>query len=336
MNIQQNISLKPYNTFGIDVKARFFAEYSSVDELKALLQTDVLKENRSFHIGGGSNLLFLSDFDGIILHSKMQNIEKINETDDSVWLRVGSGVIWDDFVAYCVNHNWYGVENLSLIPGEVGASAVQNIGAYGVEVKDTIFSVETIEINTLKNRKFVNQDCDYNYRSSIFKTTLKGKHIVTFVTFKLEKKPNYQLDYQHLKNFVLENGEINLQNIRNTIISIRQAKLPDPKITGNAGSFFMNPIVSKEKFESLLKKYPFLPHYNLSENEEKIPAGWLIEQCGFKGKQFGKVGVHKNQALVLINFGGASGKEIAALARQIQDSVKNNFGIEILPEVNYI
>ena len=336
MNIQENISLKPYNTFGIDVKTKYFAEYNSVKELKELLQSKILKENRYLHIGGGSNLLFLNDFDGIILHSKINSIETIKENDDFVWLRVGSGVIWDNFVAFCVQNNWCGVENLSLIPGEVGASAVQNIGAYGMEVKDTIENVETIEIETLKNRIFSKEECKYDYRKSIFKTEIKGKYIVTYVTFKLKKKADYQLDYQHLKSSVTQRGEINLKNIRNTIIYIREEKLPDPKIAGNAGSFFMNPIVSIEKFVKLQQKYPNIPHYNISETEEKIPAGWLIELCNFKGKQFGNVGVHKNQALVIVNFGNASGNEVAELAQQIQNSVKEKFGIEIMPEVNYI
>lgn len=336
MNIQQNISLKPYNTFGIDAKTKYFAEYNSAKELKGLLQSEILKKNRYLHIGGGSNLLFLNDFDGIILHSKINMIETIKDNDDFVWLRAGSGVVWDDFVAFCVENNWCGVENLSLIPGEVGASAVQNIGAYGVEVKDTIENVETIEIGTLANRTFTNEECKYDYRKSIFKGEMKGKYIVTYVTFKLKKKADYQLDYQHLKSSVTQRGEINLKNIRNTIISIREEKLPDPKIAGNAGSFFMNPIISKEKFIELQQKHPNIPHYNVSETEEKIPAGWLIELCNFKGKQFGNVGVHKNQALVIVNFGNASGNEVAELAQQIQNSVKEKFGIEILPEVNYI
>ena len=336
MNIQENISLKPYNTFGIDVKARYLAEYETVEELKRLLQSDILKKNVSFHIGGGSNLLFLNDFEGVILHSKIKSIEKVNETNEFVWVRVGSGVIWDDFVAYCVAQNWGGVENLSLIPGEVGASAVQNIGAYGVEVKDVIDTVETIEIETLSNHTFSNSECGYDYRQSIFKTSLKGKYIVTHVTFKLHKIPDYQLDYQHLREAVLKNGEITLENIRNTVIGIRESKLPDPKITGNAGSFFMNPIISKEQFHALQSLYSTLPHYAVSETEEKIPAGWLIDQCGFKGKQFGKIGIHKNQALVIINSGDGTGKEIADLAALIQKAVKNKFGIDIKPEVNYI
>lgn len=336
MNIQQDISLKPYNTFGMDVKARYMAEYETVEELKTLFQTDILKKNNFLHIGGGSNLLFLNDFEGVILHSQIKSIEKVNENDEFVWLRVGSGIVWDDFVAYCVENQWGGVENLSLIPGEVGASAVQNIGAYGVEVKDVIETVETIEIEILSHRKFTNAECKYDYRKSIFKTSLKGKYIVTHVTFRLRKQPDYQLDYQHLRAAVLQNGKITLENIRNTVIAIRDSKLPDPKIIGNAGSFFMNPIISKEQFQVLQAAYPTLPHYTVSETEEKIPAGWLIDQCGFKGKQVGNVGVHKNQALVIVNFGGGTGKEVADLATLIQQTVKNTFGIDIVPEVNYI
>ena len=336
MNIQQNISLKPYNTFGMDVKARYMAEYETVEELKTLFQTDILKKNNFLHIGGGSNLLFLNDFEGVILHSQIKSIEKVNENDEFVWLRVGSGIVWDDFVAYCVENQWGGVENLSLIPGEVGASAVQNIGAYGVEVKDVIETVETIEIETLSHRIFNNAECKYDYRKSIFKTSLKGKYIVTHVTFRLRKQPDHQLDYQHLRASVLQNGEITLENIRNTVIAIRESKLPDPKIIGNAGSFFMNPIISKEQFQALQAAYPTLPHYTVSETEEKIPAGWLIDQCGFKGKQVGNVGVHKNQALVIVNFGGGTGKEVANLASLIQQKVKSTFGIDVVPEVNYI
>ena len=251
MEIRQNISLKPYNTFGIDVKAKYFAEYNSVTELKELISSEVFCSNRHFHIGGGSNLLLLNDYDGLILHSQIKEIEKTGEDEEFVFLRVGSGMVWDDFVAYCVSNNYYGVENLSLIPGEVGASAVQNIGAYGMEVKDAIFSVETIETATLQNRIFSREECRYGYRKSIFKEELKGQYIITHVTFRLKKNPDYQLDYQHLKQAVLERGDINLNNIRETVISIRQSKLPDPAISGNVGSFFMNPAISAEKFEML-------------------------------------------------------------------------------------
>lgn len=336
MHIQKNISLKSLNTFGIDAKTRYFAEYNSIKELKEILDSEIVEQNPLLHIGGGSNLLFLKDFDGLVLHSQLKSIEKIRENDEVVMLRVGSGMVWDDFVAFCVSNNYFGVENLSLIPGEVGASAVQNIGAYGMEVKDVIETVETIETETLQQRIFTNKECNYGYRKSIFKEDLKGKQIITHVTFRLKKQPDYQLDYQHLREAVMQKGELNLANIRHTVISIRESKLPDPKVTGNAGSFFMNPVISKVKFEELQFTYPAMPHYPVSETEVKVPAGWLIEQCGFKGKSVGNVGVHNKQALVIINLGGATGQEIADFASLIQENVHQKFGIEITPEVNFI
>ena len=336
MSIQQNLSLKSYNTFGIDVNTRYFAEYSSIGELKEILGSEIINAKPWLHIGGGSNLLFLKDFEGIILHSQLKSIEKISETNEIVLLKVGAGMVWDDFVAYCVSNNYYGVENLSLIPGEVGASAVQNIGAYGMEVKDVIETVDTIHTETLNERIFTNEECRYGYRKSIFKEELRGKYIITNVTFRLKKQPDYQLDYQHLREAVLQRGEINLANIRSTVISIRESKLPDPSITGNAGSFFMNPVIPKEKYEELQLSHPTMPHYPASETEVKVPAGWLIEQCGWKGRSVGNVGVHSRQALVIINLGGATGPEVAGLAAQIRENVYQRFGIDITPEVNYI
>ena len=336
MKITPNASLLPYNTFGINAKADYFIEYNSVAELQNILNIEPVKSNRILHIGGGSNLLFLTDFKGVILHSDIKSINKINENADSVYLEVGSGVIWDDFVAYCVENEFGGVENLSLIPGEIGASAVQNIGAYGVEVQDVIQTVKSVEIATGNVREFSTVECRYGYRESVFKGSLKDKFIVTSVVFELAKQPEFKLNYQHLEEEVLKNGEVNLKNIRQTIISIRESKLPNPKITGNAGSFFMNPVVAKEKFYALQSEFPQIPHYNISETEEKIPAGWLIDQCGWKGKSIGNAGVHDKQALVLVNRGGATGVEIAFLAEQIQQSVKERFNIDLLPEVNYI
>ena len=336
MHIQHNLSLKSYNTFGIDVNTRYFAEYSSIGELKEILGSEIIYANPWLHIGGGSNLLFLKDFEGIILHSQLKSIEKISETNEIVLLKVGAGMVWDDFVAYCVENNYYGVENLSLIPGEVGASAVQNIGAYGMEVKDTIEKVEFMDIKTLKPDIFTNPDCKYSYRKSIFKEELKGKVIVTHVLFRLRKKADFILNYSNLKDAVLKHGEINLSNIRETVIEIRRNKLPDPKELGNAGSFFMNPVIPKTQFEELLHSYPAMPHYPVSETEVKVPAGWLIEQCDLKGKQFERVGIYHKQALVIVNLGGATGQDIATVASLIQITVKKRFGIEIIPEVNYI
>jgi len=336
MKIEKHTSLLPYNTFGIDVKADFFIEYESASDLQDVLKSEIVRNNRTLHIGGGSNLLFMHDFKGVILHSAIHSIQKVNEDANSIYLEVGSSVNWDDFVGCCVENGWGGVENLSLIPGEVGASAVQNIGAYGVEVKEVIVEVNTVEIETACFKAFMNEDCRYGYRDSIFKNELKGKYIITSVLFRLNKNPEFRLKYQHLEDEVIKSGALNLSNIRKTIIHIRESKLPDPKITGNAGSFFMNPVIPKEQFLALQVLYPQIPHYFDSETSEKIPAAWLIDQCGWKGKHIGNAGVHEKQALVLVNLGGATGAEIVYLAEQIQQSVKVKFGIELKPEVNYI
>ena len=336
MKINQQTSLLPYNTFGIDVTADFFIEYDSVADLQDVLRSEIVKKNKMLPVGGGSNLLFLNDYNGIILHSGIHSIKKVREDADSVFLEVGSSVIWDDFVGYCVDNGWGGAENLSLIPGEAGASAVQNIGAYGVEVKELIVNVNAVEVETAELKTFPKEECRYGYRDSIFKNELKGRYIITSVVFRLNKNPEFRLKYQHLEEEVKKNGELNLPNIRKTIINIRESKLPDPKILGNAGSFFMNPVIPKEQFLSLQVRYPQIPHYFDSETSEKIPAAWLIDQCGWKGKHIGNAGVHEKQALVLVNLGGATGTEIVYLAEQIQQSVKSKFGIELKPEVNYI
>jgi UDP-N-acetylmuramate dehydrogenase len=336
MKLSKNFSLKNYNTFGLDVLTKYFYEFDSEDNLIQVLQEEIFRNNKLLIIGQGSNLLFLNDYDGVVLHSAINEIMVLEQKGDDVLLEVGSGVVWDDLVAYCVKNNWWGIENLSLIPGETGAAAIQNIGAYGAEIKDVVQKVRTIEIETSSYRVFDVTECGYGYRQSIFKKELKDKFIITSVIIKLSCKPLLNLSYQHLEQEVLKRGVLNLHNIRNTIIEIRESKLPDPKILGNAGSFFMNPVVAKDKYEALQREYPQMPHYNVSATEEKIPAGWLIEQCGWKGKSTGKVGVHKNQALVLVNLGGAKGKEIAQLARQIQKSVADRFGIDLIPEVNFI
>lgn len=336
MIIKEKISLLPYNTFGIDAKADYLIEYCSEEDLQSVLQLEIVKSNRIFQIGGGSNLLFMNDFKGVILHSAIKFIEKISEDNESVFIKAGSGVVWDDFVLYAVENGWGGVENLSLIPGEVGASAVQNIGAYGVEVQDLIINVNVVEISTAQHRTFSVAECKYGYRQSIFKNELKAKFIITSVVFRLQKKPQFKLNYQHLEEEVLKSGEVNLQNIRNTIIEVRKSKLPDTNVFGNAGSFFMNPVITKLHFNELQLQYPQIPHYYVSETEEKVPAGWLIDQCGWKGKQIGNAAVHDKQALVLINKGGATGEEIVFLAHQIQASVKAKFCVELNAEVNYI
>jgi UDP-N-acetylmuramate dehydrogenase len=337
MNILNNISLLPYNTFGIDVRTKYFAQYQNVRELCELLECDILQREKMLHIGCGSNLLFISDFQGIIFNSKINFIEKTAETEDEVFLRVGSGVIWDDFVNYCVTNNYYGTENLSLIPSQTGAAAVQNIGAYGAEISDIVETVETIDIQTLNLYFFTKYKCNYDYRTSVFKTDLKGKKIVTAVQFCLSKNPKFNLSYVNLKQEILKNySEINLSNIRNTVISIRESKLPNPKIAGNAGSFFTNPNIDIAHYENLKKKFPEIPHYPVNKKFVKIPAAWLIEQCGWKGKSRGRAAVNATQPLVLVNQGNATGAEILALAEEIQKSVKEKFEINLKMEVEVI
>lgn len=332
-----NCSLLPYNTFGMDVKASRFVEYASVEELRGLWNAEREAVARALHIGGGSNLLFASDYEGLILHSAIKGYTVVKETEEEVEVRVGAGEVWDDFVAYTVANGWYGAENLSLIPGEVGASAVQNIGAYGVEAKDLIVSVDTFGLETGEKRRFMREECRYAYRESVFKQELKGKYAVTFVTYRLKKHPVFHLEYGNIRAELEKQGcQVDLENVRRIIIAIRQAKLPDPKVLGNAGSFFMNPVVPKMQFEALLAQYPDMPHYPVDDAHVKIPAGWMIDRCGWKGKRVGHAGVHEKQALVLVNCGGATGKEVMHLAEEIVASVRERFGVTIRPEVNYI
>lgn len=321
----------------MDVKASLFLEYVSVEELKLILANKNFFHGQWLHIGGGSNLLFTGDYAGTVLHSAVRGYEVVSENETEVLVRVGAGEVWDDFVDYTVKNGWYGAENLSLIPGEVGASAVQNIGAYGVEAKDLIVKVEFIDVVTGEERTFNNEECGYAYRESIFKKELKGKTIVTYVTYRLSKMPVFHLEYGNVYGELEKRGyEVTLENVRHTVIAVREAKLPDPKVQGNAGSFFMNPIVLRAQYEALQQQYPDMPHYDVDNIRVKIPAAWMIDRCGWKGKQLGRAGVHTKQALVLVNCGGATGEEVIALAGQIQDSVFRKFGIAISPEVNYI
>ena len=327
-------SLLPYNTFGIDVSASRFLEYASVAELKEYIAQGAVT-TPFLHIGGGSNLLFTKDYDGLILHSRIGGIEVTAEDSQTVSLRVGAGVVWDDFVACCVEHGWYGAENLSLIPGEVGASAVQNIGAYGVEVKDLITAVETVNIQGY-GRVYSVEECEYAYRSSIFKRPENKSVFVTYVRFRLSKEERYTLDYGTIRQELAKYPAPTLPIVRKVIIEIRESKLPDPKVMGNAGSFFMNPIVAKEKLEAVQRDYPRIPYYELPDGRVKIPAGWMIDKCGWKGKSLGPAAVHDKQALVLVNRGGAKGSDIVALSDAVRASVRDKFGIDIHPEVNVI
>ena len=336
MLIKENISLLPYNTFGINVNADYFVEYNSTEDLLETLKHNIVSKNRILTIGEGSNLLFLSDFKGVILYSKNKFISVLEENPDSILIEAGSGVIWDDFVAYCADNGFYGIENLSLIPGQTGAAAVQNIGAYGVEIKDLISEVRTIEIASRLPQIFTTKECEYGYRDSIFKNKVKGKHIITSVVFRLSKHEKYCFDYEHLEHAVLKKGKISLANVRETIIEIRETKLPDPKTQGNAGSFFKNPVIARNHFLQLQEEYPNISHFYVSETEEKVSAAWLIDRCGWKGKRIRNAGVHDKQPLVLVNLGNVTGEEIAHLASEIQLSVKEKFNIVLQPEVNYV
>lgn len=330
----RNYPLRNHNTFGLDVSARNFLEYSTEEELLELIRTGQIG-SPFLHIGGGSNLLFTHDYPGTILHSRIHSITVQSEDADTLSLRVGAGVTWDDFVNHCVTQGWQGVENLSLIPGEVGAAAVQNIGAYGMEAKDVITSVETIDI-TGRRRTFAANECNYAYRHSLFKQTEMKSVFITYVNFRLNKTPHFRLDYGALREALRNHPCPTLATIRETIIRIRQSKLPDPKILGNAGSFFMNPVIQRTRFEQLQHDHPDIPHYEVDTDHVKIPAGWLIEQCGWRGKHMGPTAVYDKQALVLVNTGGATGSDIVRLATAVQMSVKKKFDIEIQPEVIFI
>lgn len=334
MKIYNNYPLLEKNTFRMNVKADCFVEYDSVEELQQLIHEGRLQQPL-LHIGQGSNLLFTKDYEGMVLHSAIRGVEVVEETAEWIDVKVGAGVVWDDFVAEAVERRWNGAENLSLIPGEVGASAVQNIGAYGVEVKDLIVEVECVDLQSGAVKIFKNADCQYAYRQSIFKNELKGRYAVVWVTYRLLKQAELHLDYGNIRNVLSDKADYTAKDVRDAIIDIRNQKLPDPKVVGNAGSFFMNPIVSQQKYEALLKEYPTMPHYEV-KGGVKIPAGWLIDQCGLKGYQMGRAAVHDKQALVLVNKGGASSDEIVALSRIVQEKVKEKFGIDINAEVNFI
>lgn len=331
MIIQQNISLKPYNTFGVDVRARQFVTIDSVATLQALLADAHYHTTQKFILGEGSNILLTQDFDGLVIHNQIKGIEKIHEDDTYVWLKVGAGENWHQFVLYCVNNHLAGVENLSLIPGTVGAAPIQNIGAYGVELKDVLEAVDTIDIEKNNLQTFQHKDCQFSYRDSIFKNKFKNKIVVTYVTFKLSKKPVFKTDYGAIKE-ALKNKPLSIKNISDAVIHIRQSKLPDPRILPNAGSFFKNPIVTQQQFLTLQTQYSDIPFYNTDTDDIKLPAAWLIEQCGFKGKRQGSVSVHDHQALVLINHAD-NGQAVLQYSKTIQQTVLERFSISLTPEV---
>ena len=329
-----DVSLLKRNTFGIEAKAARLVEFSSVDALVDFLAGGF--SGKSLVIGGGSNLLFVDDFGGTVFHSAIMDIDVVEETATDVLLRVGSGVNWDNLVAYTVEKGWHGLENLSLIPGEVGASAVQNVGAYGIEAGDLIEKVETIRIADAVACSFTKADCDFAYRHSIFKSAEKGRHIVTYVTYRLKKTAEFQLSYGNLNDKVEELGGATLANVRRAVCEIREAKLPNPSEIGSAGSFFMNPVVDAAKAATLKEQYPAMPQYPLSTGDVKLSAGWLIEQCGWKQTPHEHVGVYKHQALVVVNLGGATGREVLNFAQAVVASVKGKFGVSLNMEVNVI
>ena len=337
MHIEEHKPLKNYNTFAIDCKARYFVSVNSKQDLKKVLQSNI--HPSIFILGGGSNMLITQDIDALVIHINIKGIEIISENNQTITLNVMAGENWHDFVGYCINHNYGGIENLSLIPGNVGTAPIQNIGAYGVELKDVFKSCNAISLNKLSEIEFSKTDCKFGYRNSIFKNEEKNNYIITNVTFELTKNNHKKnIEYGAIKGY-LNNLQIenpSLKEISEAVISIRNSKLPDPKTLGNSGSFFKNPIINKADFKIFLNKNPKAPYYKLSDSEYKIPAGWLIEQTGFKGKRYGDAGVHKNQALVLVNYGDATGQEIIALSKRIQNKVKIEFGISIEPEVNII
>lgn len=339
MLLKENFSLLRHNTFGIDAYCRLFIEYSDISELKDALKKVKEMHVPMLHIGGGSNLLFTKDYEGVVLHAGSKNIKIIKETEDNIYIEADAGVVWDEFVEWTIKHGSFGLENLSLIPGEVGASAVQNIGAYGIEVCQYIDRVKTLEVATEKYHEFKNEECNYGYRHSIFKGELYGKHIVTSVVYKLSKVFTPHLEYGALKTQLekhnLNAKDITAQQLRKLIIDIRNEKLPNPNDIGSAGSFFMNPIVSEEKFVALYQQYPTIPHYP-AKNGIKLSAGWLIDQAGWKGKKFKNAGVYEKQALVLVNNGGATGDDVVQLAQSIQKDILEKFGINIKPEAIYI
>lgn len=331
MKIERDISLLPYNTFRIDVKAKIFAEYSSVEELRELLAR--YKDEKLLHIGAGSNLLFTSDFDGVILHSAMRRARCTKEDNDHVWIEADSGLVLDELIAQLCDMGIGGLENLSYIPGEVGASAVQNVGAYGVEAKDVIDTVRAIKIADGSERIFTNAECRYGYRDSIFKNELRGQYIITHVVYRLDKHLQPKLDYGHLADEVADPNST--MSIREAVIRVRQQKLPEVSELGSAGSFFKNPIVPREKFDEIAAKYDRVPHFE-QDGGIKIPAAWLIEQCGWKGKSLGGAQCYPKQPLVLVNANHATSDDIIRLAAAICADVQTRFGITISPEVNYI
>ncbi len=343
MQVQENISLKPYNTFGIDAKAREFLRFHSVKDLldattSIPITIGIKLQTSNLILGGGSNILFTKDFDGLVLKNEIDGIEKIKEDENYVYIKCGAGVNWHQFVLHCIENNWAGLENLSLIPGCVGASPMQNIGAYGVEIKDVFHELTAFHLEEKGNYTFKLKDCEFGYRESIFKRKYKDQFVIVDVTYRLGKQPQFNTSYGAIEQELEKMGvkELSIQAISQAVINIRSSKLPDPKDIGNAGSFFKNPLVAGEKFLQLKQQFENIVGYENAGGTVKLAAGWLIEQCGWKGFRSGDAGVHAKQALVLVNYGNAGGDEIFALSEKIMDSVVSKFGVQLEREVNII
>lgn len=336
--IQENINLQPHNTFGLESIAKNFATFTTVNELKELLMHNQTVQLELLVLGGGSNILLTKNFDGLVLKNNLIGIEVISEDTTHCLVKASAGESWHDFVLYAIQYDLGGIENLSLIPGSVGASPMQNIGAYGVEIKDVFHELEALNIETLEIETFNTKGCNFGYRESVFKRTLKGKYVILSMTLRLTKEHQLNTSYGAIENELAEMNitEPTIKDVSNAVISIRQAKLPDPKKIGNSGSFFKNPVIGKEQFEALKEKFPTVAHYPIDENHIKLAAGWLIDQAGWKGKTIENYGVHKNQALVLVNYGGAKGQDIYNLSQEILESVKTIYGVELEREVNII
>ena len=337
--MKTNVNLKPYNSFGFDVVARQFVEINAIDDLQTLIRSGELQKHKNLILSGGNNILFQNEvFDGLVVYINTKGIEIFQENENEVIIRAQAGEDWPDFVRFCVSKGWHGVENLAHIPGKVGAAPVQNIGAYGMELKDSFLQCEAIAMKTGETRVFTKKDCYFGYRESIFKSELKGQYVITSVDFLLKKNAPLHLDYGNIIAHLEQNGIANpsLQQLHDAICAIRDSKLPDVKQIGSAGSFFKNPVIEREQFKALQKDYPDMPHYDEPNGKVKVPAGWLIEQAGWKGWRDEHVGVYEKQALVLVHYGGGKGEDIVELAHRIQDSVAAKFGIKICPEVNFV
>ncbi|MEO5782889.1 MAG: UDP-N-acetylmuramate dehydrogenase [Ginsengibacter sp.] len=337
MQVQQSYPLKSYNTFSIDTYAKYFAAFTSVDELNITLASHSA-EGRLLILGGGSNILFTENFDGLVLKNNIEGIHTIHEDEDHIYVKAGAGENWHRFVMHCIKNNFSGVENLSLIPGNIGASPMQNIGAYGVEIKEVFYSLEAFHLKEKRVINFSANDCGFGYRESVFKNKYKDQFVILNVTYRLNKKAQYNISYGAIKEELekLNVRELSIQAISEAVINIRSSKLPDPKVIGNAGSFFKNPEVSKEKYQILKSTFENIVGYTLSNGNVKLAAGWLIEQCGWKGFRRGDAGCHEKQALVLVNYGNATGKEICGLSEEIKQSVKEKFYVDLKSEVNII